>query len=58
MDGRRDQDPKERKEESESQGGLGEEEAIRLNQESVRIEGISYGQAYGLDYGREEEAHF
>ena len=54
MDGRRDQDPKERKEESESQGGLGEEEAIRLNQESVRIEGISYGQ----DYGREEEAHF
>ena len=25
MDGRRDQDPKERKEESESQGGLGEE---------------------------------
>ena len=28
MDGRRDQDPKERKEESESQGGLGEEEAI------------------------------
>jgi hypothetical protein len=58
MDGRRDQDPKERKEESESQGGLGEEEAIRLNQESVRIEGISYGQDYGLDYGREEEAHF
>jgi hypothetical protein len=58
MDGRRDQDPKERKEESESQGGLGEEEAIRFNQESVRIEGISYGQDYGLDYGREEEAHF
>ena len=58
MDGRRDQDPKERKEESESQGGLGEEEAIRLNQESVRIEGISYGQDYGLEYGREEEAHF
>ena len=58
MDGRRDQDPKERKEESESQGGLGDEEAIRLNQESVRIEGISYGQDYGLDYGREEEAHF
>jgi hypothetical protein len=58
MDGRRDQDPKERKEESESQGGLVEEEAIRLNQESVRIEGISYGQDYGLDYGREEEAHF
>jgi hypothetical protein len=58
MDGRRDQDPKERKKESESQRGLGEEEAIRLNQESVRIEGISYGQDYGLDYGREEEAHF
>ncbi len=58
MDGRRDKDPEERKEESESQGGLGEEEAIRLNQDSVRIEGVCYGQDYGLDYGREEEAHF
>ena len=51
MDGRRDKDPEERKEESESQGGLGEEETIRFNKESVRIEGISYGQDYGLDYG-------
>ena len=52
------EDSKERIEEFESQRSLGEEEAIRLIEGSVRREGISYGLDYRLDYGQEEEAHF